>query len=454
MLQDRLKLTPVFVAASCLGGILLLSSHWASAQEPDKGQNKAPAPAAATSPLPKVVAAVLSGDEIDQDPSEAPNNQAGTDPGQVATLNSDHMISLKDIVRNHLLYGVSFTERIAGTSNISRGSLHLWNPYLGFLGRLGRTTFVLQYAPSISERWLVNGGPKAYHSTSLFVTRELSQKWGMGFGLNSGFGEYGLSLTASSFRPAPVPIINPPLIQPGLTNIYVNDAELNVHWRPTLRQSLSFSTSEVYRNAVHVGHNNLAAQRAHYDQMLSRRTSFLAYGEYGESFQLVPCKTYGGGAGLLFKTGQNISLRLTAGPEFASGGCATRKDIKTNSSLVVPYGKRSSFYIAYDRDFNDLFVSPLVQSRNSIVGGYHWSMVRGISLRLDGGYYKVQQCCGQPAFHSGFVSPLFTWPVVRTLTFLANYRYFSDKQIDLLGYGQNQFMLTLQWKPRSRESSR
>ena len=457
MSQSKLRLIRVCVATSCLAGMLLISGHLASAQEPDKEQNKAPAPAASTSPvatLSKVVAAGLSGEETDQDPSEAPNDQTGIGQGQVATLNSDHMIALKDIVRNHLLFGVSFTERIAGTSNVSRGSLHLWNPYLGFVGRMGRTRIVIQYAPSISQRWLVNGGPKAYHSTSLFASRELSRKWGLGFGMNSGYGEYGLSLTQDSFRPGPVPVINPPVIEPGLSNILVNDAELNVQWRPTMRRSFTFSTSEVYRNAVHVGHNNLATTRVHFDEKLSRRTSFLAYGEFGESFQLVPCKTYGGGAGILMKTSGNISFRFTAGPEFASGGCATRKDIKTNTSLVLPYGPRSSFYIAYDRDFNDLFVSPLVQSRNSIVGGYHKSTVRGISMRVDLGYYNVRQCCGQVPFHSIFVSPLFSWPIVRTLTFVANYRFFSDPQINKLGYGRNQFMLTLQWKPKSARESR
>lgn len=459
MSQNRLRLIRVFVAASCLAGMLQLSSHLASAQEPDKEQNKAPVPAASASPvaaLSKIVAAGLSGEETDQDPSEAPDDQTQTGAGQtVAKLNSDHMIALKNILRNHLLYGVSFTERIAGTSNVSRGSLHIWNPYLGLLGRLGRTKYVVQYSPSISQRWIENGGPKAYHSTSLFLSRELSRKWGAGFGLNSGFGEYGLSLTQDSFRPGPgVPVINPPVIQAGLTSIFVNDAELNLHWRPTMRRSFSFSTSEVYRNAVHGGHNNLATARVHFDQTLSRRTSFLAYGEVGESFQQVPCRTYGGGAGILMKTSRNTSLRVTAGPEFASGGCPTRKDIKTNVSLVLPHGSRSSFYIAYDRDFNNLFVSPQVQSRDSIVGGYHRSTIRGISLRADLGYYNVRQCCGQAPFHSFFVSPLFSWPIVRTLTFVANYRFFSDDHINQLSYGRNQFLLTLQWKPNSRRESK
>jgi hypothetical protein len=459
MSQNGVRMIRVFVAASCLAGMLLLSGHLASAQEPDKEQNKAPAPAASTSPvattLSRVVAAGLSGEETDQDPSESPDDQTGTGQGQtVATLNSDHMIAMKDIVRNHLLYGVSFTERIAGT-NLSRGSLNIWNPYLGFLGRLGRTKYVLQYAPTISKRWLEDGGPRAYHSTSLFLTRELSRKWEAGFGVNSGFGEYGLSLTQDNFRPVSgVPVIDPIVIQPGLTETILNVAELNLRWRPTQRRSFSFSTSEVYRNAVHLGHNNLATTRVHFDQTLSRRTAFLAYGEAGKNFNLVPCTTYGGGAGVLMKMSRSTSLRVTVGPEFASGGCPTRKDIKTNAALVIPYGTRSSLYIAFDRDFNNLFVSPQVQSRDSIAGGFHKSTARGTSLRVDLGYYDVRQCCGQASFHSFFASPVFSWPIVRTLTFVADYRFFSDKEINQLAFGRNQFLLTLQWKPKSARESR
>ncbi len=459
MSQNKVSLIRGLVTVSCLA--VMLSSRVAVAQEPDKQQNKAPTPAASTSPvatLPKIITGGLSEDASDQDPSQVPNDQTqpGDPQGQsVATLHSDHVMFMKDIIRNHLLYGVGFTARIAGTANVSQGSLNIWNPYLGFMGRLGRTRFVLQYAPTISQRWSESGEPKAYHSTSLFLTREFGRKWGAGFGVNSGFGEYGLSLTQDNFRPVSgVPVINPTVIQTGLTNIFVNDAELDLNWRPTMRRSFTFSTSEVYRNAIHAGHNNLAIMRVHYDQTLSRRTSILAYGEVGESFELAPCKTYGGGAGVLIKTSRNTTFRVTAGPEFASGGCATRKDIKTSATLILPYGQRSSFYIAFDRDFNNLFVSPQVQSRDSIVGGFHKSTIHGMSLRTDLGYYNVRQCCGQVPFHSFFVSPLFSVPIVRTLTFMANYRFYSDRQINQLSYGRNQFLLSLQWKPKSGRESK
>jgi hypothetical protein len=459
MSQDRLRLIRLSVAASCLTVMLQLSSQLALAQETDKEQNKAPVPAASASPvaaISKVIASGLSEDATDEDPSFEHNDQTQPDDSQsVATLHSDHLIAMKDILRNHLLYGVGFTERIAGTADVSHASLNIWNPYLGFMGRMGRTKFVLQYSPTISQRWIQNGGPKAYHSTSLFLTREFSQKWGASFGLNSSFGEYGLSLTQDSFRPVTgVPVINSPVIQAGLTNIFVNDSELNLHWRATMRRSFSFSTSEAYRNTIHLGHNNLTTNRVHFDEALSRRTTFLAYAEAGESFQLVSCKTFGGGAGMLMHTSRSASFSFSVGPQFASGGCATRKDIRVTSTLILPYHARSGFYLSFDRDFNNLFVSPLVQSRDSIVAGFHKSTVRGISLRADVGYYNIRQCCHQAPFHSIFVSPLLSLPIVRTLTFMANYRFYSDRQINQLSYGRNQFLLTLQWRPKSARESR
>lgn len=448
-------------ALNCLTGVLLLSSRATLAQEPQKEPNKAPAPAATSSlssTIVNTVAGGLASEAADADSMEAAQAEKADSQGPyVASLRGDRVFFLDSLPRFRFLYGANVSQPIGGEN------LTFASPYLGVTGGNARTKYLLQYVPTILHRWESPQTSATYQQGSLFLHREMSREWRLGFSLEGRYGDNSLRLLSEpSFGVSGgVPMINPTsfVVEPALSKLLTTDSTLDLRWRPSVRRQVDFSMQELYREANGLegsSHSNLAGFEVSFEQSLSRRTKLIAYGDAKRVFQFQPCNSFGGGLGLSITTLRRVVFKLSGGPEFATGGaCATRQGVTTQTSVSAPLGRVSRVYLSYDRSFNGLFISPRVQSRDFVGLGLQKTLTHRIDFHVEAGYYRIRQCCGFKSYEGYYISPLIGWSfdLARDTKLLVNYRSFY-RQVDASGVDHNKVIVTLQWTPTPRDLTR
>jgi len=446
--------TPKFARITALAVLALLTSGFASAQDPSSSVlqdgNSAP-------PSPKSVES---------------SNPYGGPPKPAArvylALGTDRLFSLNELLKSQLLFQMDLTEGYDDGVILSPASTGvyytLWTPRIALLGRTAKSEYAIQYTPTVS--YLANAGPvgvQAFHQVSAEQHTEVNSYWGWDFVLYVENGSYPVSLL-SGFNFASINGISAVNVNSILllsTTSYFNlNASVGLHWKPTPRDVFQLSPGYNYTNfppnkvpGSVPGHIQRGILTANYTHSVSPRLSLLANGAAVHVFGPLACTTYGGQFGASYEIRQDTTISGTVGPQSGTAPCSNSLLVAYSGYLTSRLSRNWVVYLNAARTNTGAVHSSLGSGLTETFGaGITRQLDTWVDARVDAGYIRVKSLPTVPTSYNAqgkFIAGRIGWTLAPPLSLKLEYSRIYQT-VSNLTLDRNQASVTLEWRPSPR----
>lgn len=398
-------------------------------------------------------------------------NATNEPPNYVQVLNTDQVIAMNEEARYRFLYGMSLTggfdNGIVPSTQRPGVGYTLWNPHVGLIALRPRSEFVIQYAPTVGYFNNPAVGRLAGHQAEILARGEISHTWGWDLHMGTRYGSFAATLLSPyHFRAlGSVAAANPQAILLGTTSDRLDsEASLGLHWRPNVRDHVSFTGTHNYTNSFgSKSHVNRSSFTLGLEHALSRRWALTAAANgvhvYGAT---ASCTHYGALLGVAVHPSPRTDLSFSVGPELGDTGCVSSRLVSYQGFGTVHLTRLWSAYVTAERSVTSpifLSTAPTTSSRDQLSDTVAAGVMRNaisdrLEMRLDGGHIATNGGTGSRLFRvqGNFFAPQVGLRLTRTLVASATYRriYQLNTGINL---NRNQFFVTLDWRPDASERS-
>lgn len=441
-----------------LAGLLALGGSLARAQNDDtkESSSKRDANGNPVAPDPRVDAAVSSADSADSAPAADTKSPAR----YVAALNSDRLIQLGGGRNFNFLYSSTFTEawddHLGGAGRGLDGTLTLVNPTLGFTGHSQKLDYLFQYSPTISALDRFHPGVSAFHQSNLMLTGQFNHGWGWDFAEANSYGVDQLRLLSGlSFGVVGGTVsganAGQAVLQLGNRDILNESGTVGLHWQPSERTRIAGSVGYTYYSILSSSsHASVGSYRLSFERAVTRKTTFNVFTDGGRYFDkpVSGCIYYGGGAGVLWRPTQRITMNAEGGPSWSTAQCSSQRGGQGSGGLAVILSPFSTFYVQGGRQLYAPVQFPHSETVDTLSLGYARQFRRKTTFRLDAGYARLTDSFVTPtvSLNGYFVSPQVGWQFSRSITASLNYRHMYQI-VGLTNLNRNQALFIIEWRP-------
>lgn len=322
---------------------------------------------------------------------------------------------VRNPAQHYLLYGLtasgSFEHDTATggpSDSISGSSL---SPYLALMGRTRTGYYTLQYAPSIVPYDSETRAVSAFHNLALDAAGNFNRRLKWNFDMRNGYGGEVSRLTGN-LNPqtvvAGVPVADPSYasLQPLNGNSLNTAATFGIGYQLTPRETLGVTLSNSYSTFLNGdpqlqnAHSDIASLGLTFDRSVSARATFRAYATGSRVFSnLLPCDSYSGGLGMLYKPARAVAIDVGAGP---STGCGSRS-YNFHGTVTGSLHNGIQLYVSGSRQLNTQYRLNSLWEDNVTAGAGR--RFRSTDLGVDGGYYHGQSLGLVAPSQGYFISP-------------------------------------------------
>jgi hypothetical protein len=374
--------------------------------------------------------------------------------------------------RYNFIYGSTvssiYQDQIPNGNGTTNNVGVLATPYVSLIRFTHTGSYAINYSASVMPYQSVGTSTAVFHNISLTATGMWTRRWQWSVSTSTEYGNEAARIAGPlSFELAggfPIADAGFAVLTPFNYNTVAAAANATLSWRPTQRDSISFSTMSGYTNLLTPAGRSMLGTAASenvgweisYNHALSRALSINEYADLIRSvgpldpFSKVHCNVYGGGVGLNIDPDRAVSMAVGGGPQISGPGCGgSQQAVNAWGLVMVRPGPHTRLYAQANREFTAVY---------GLSG--HWADTatagvtrdfRSLELSLDGAAIR-----GQISTASGFISVrgLFAGPEVqyrfwRTLSMMVGYRIFRGSTTPY-GTGSMNFATAgLQWTPRA-----
>jgi len=300
-------------------------------------------------------------------------------------------------------------------------------------------------------------GTQVLHLASLVVENNMTSRWAWTLNLFSSYGKDAMRLLApfNYLSSGGIPEVDSSFaaFQGGNGDILRGTASTGLVWKVRENKSISFTAGHSYFDfkgfqgraslgapvtlrPTHASSGDIA-----YEQRISARTTFRAYGQAAHYFYR-PCTSYGGGIGFSTMLSRNTSLDLSGGPQFSEACAGQGGNFRANiTSRLRP---TVSVYATANRQFRANYIEGSVWEDNATVG--FGKRGRLVIFLTDAGYMRSRLTTSDVPYQGYFASGSVGFNLSPSVSLVATYRHYYSWAGPPI-FRANIAMLSLRWNP-------
>jgi hypothetical protein len=358
--------------------------------------------------------------------------------------------------RAFFLYGTGISESYIDNFEAVPGgqasSEFLLSPHIAFIDASNHSSFSIQYAPAVVQTTSGPSNSQVFQSGSISFGQPLTRNWMLQLNSSDNYGsDTSRLLSPPGFTVnGGVPVSDPSgaVFQFNRGNVFSTEDTAGLTWQRTVSQSMNFSAQESYVSLLDGGPSSSSTfAQASYTAAVTSRTSVNVGGNYNhQQFSVGSCDGYGFSFGISHEFGRNVSLGISAGPEFESAPCNKGLSGNYNLSIAYPLSRRSRVGLMAGRSYTSNYLTNTQYSDTGAVS-YSRQLGEAFQISLNSGYTRsVFEQSTLGAYVGYFAGADFSWKLSRTISLGTTYRHFEQVSGGPI-QGQNMGIVTLGWNP-------
>lgn len=346
-----------------------------------------------------------------------------------AALDGTGLISLSSHIPSHLFWGATVTGGWdSNPNNLNRGvasGSYALSPYVGVQVNTLKSRYLFQYQ-STNTAFTSNYARQSMNVASATVLRNLSDRWRLDLKAMGSYGQDSVRFLGSQQTVAVGGIAGTgPSSASYLPNAgtvtYANES-IGAAYRKSERDTIEISASNSFNHYSGLRESNsVAALNLAYARDLSPTLAAIAYGQSSSYYGSLRCESFGGGAGLKWKTTENATIFVSGGPQLNTSKCGTQQGFAYNASFSTQLTGKSQLYLLSARQPTASYLGPGLW-QESASGGYQRQVTTIGTVSFDIGYVASKTLTTINSYHGTYVDLIYGYHLGHGLRASYSYR--------------------------------